>query len=480
MTITVYNIIGDIMKEKSFYRKNIKELICPQVSKNIHCDVVIVGGGLTGILSAYYLKDSGLKVAVVEKDTYISKTSANTTGKVTWLQGLMYQNLVKHYGFDVAKQYYKSNFEALEEIKRIIDFERIRCDVKVVKHYIYTNDESNVSNIEEEYNILKQMNLDVELDDLTEIDFKKSISVKGQLVFNPVLYGQALIEICKKSGVAFYDHSLVTNIKEVDLHQQIICNGYKINSAYTIVATRYPIPVGNHNFLLQLQQSISYLSYVDVKHNFKDSYYCIDDSIESFRILSSGYFYGGYSHFVGEDFDIKDNLYNSCFKKFGKNPKCWWSTQDGMSNRLLPYIGYYYNKNNPCLVACGYNKWGMTLSHVAAKIMRDLILFKDSTYRTLYDPLKNRYKILYNNGITMTNHLFKGYILKRITYSSVSSKANVVSLHKPIRPICSHAGGILCYNANSKTWDCINHGARFNLDGKALEMPAINDLKKKD
>lgn len=465
------------MKELSYYRKQTKNLICPRVKKNIHCDIAIIGGGLTGILTAYYLKDSGMKIVVLERDSFLSKTSANTTGKVTCLHGIIYQEIVENYDLETAKLYYQSNYDALQEVKRIIDEERIRCDVRIVDHCVYTNDKNNVDKIEKELKVLKDMGVDVVEKISKDLNAIRCISLKEQLVFNPVLYGQALIEICRNSGVVFYDNSIVTNIKEVDLHQQITCNNFLINSAYSIVTTRYPIPIGLHNYLLQLQQSISYLSYVDAKTKLKDSYYCIDENVTSFRVAGNGYFYGGYGHPVGDVKTSIDNLKKSSFDLFNKTPDLIWSTQDCMSNRIIPYIGYYYNANKPCLVATGYNKWGMALSHVAAKIIRDLIVLKDSTYRELYDPLSKKYKIIPKLGIQMTKHLYNGYVLKRISYSKIKNEFNEITLQKELKPICSHAGGVLCYNKNSKTWDCINHGARFSNRGEVLEMPAIDNLK---
>lgn len=468
------------MKEQSYYSKNSKRLLYPTLKNDLHCDVVIVGGGLTGILSAYYLKDSGLNVVVLESDTYLNKTSGRSTGKVTVLQGLMYQELVKHYGLETAKRYYHSNLEALEEVKNIIDKERIRCDSYVVDHYVYTNEKENTEKVINEFEILKEIGADVSLEKIDSISSLKSIRIQKQLLINPMDYGQALIEICKESGVIFYDHSKVTEIKEVNLHNQIYCNNYIVSSSYAIVATRYPIPVGIHNYLLQLQQSISYLCFVESDFKLDDSYYCIDDHVTSYRKTKYGYLYGGYGHDVGNCNITYEDIVKGCKEKFKNEPSLFWSSQDCMSNRLLPYIGYYHNEHCPIYVACGYNKWGMTMSHIAGKLIRDLIILKDSQYKELYSPLRNRYKIILSKGIKMSSNLWRGYIVKRISYNAVQNEANKQTLNKSIKPICSHAKGILCYNTISKTWDCINHGARFDLSGKVLEMPALVDLEYKE
>ena len=65
------------------------------LDKNIEVDVCIIGGGITGISTAYYLsKEGGIKVAVLEKDKICSKTSGKTTGKITSQHHLFYKYLM--------------------------------------------------------------------------------------------------------------------------------------------------------------------------------------------------------------------------------------------------------------------------------------------------------------------------------------------------------------------------------------------------
>lgn len=49
----------------------------PSLSENFEVDVLIIGAGLTGITCGYFLKDSNLKVAIVERDkigNHVSRT----------------------------------------------------------------------------------------------------------------------------------------------------------------------------------------------------------------------------------------------------------------------------------------------------------------------------------------------------------------------------------------------------------------------
>lgn len=61
----------------------------------------------------------------------------------------------------------------------------------------------------------------------------------------------------------------------------------------------------------------------------------------------------------------------------------YWYAQDGKPLRKIPYIG---KMNEQEYVAYAYNKWGMTLSHVASKLIYDLII-NDESNMPLYISL---------------------------------------------------------------------------------------------
>ena len=67
-------------------RKNHEEF--KSIEDNINVSVCVIGGGLTGLTTAYYLSKK-LNVAVIEKERICSHTSGKTTGKITSQHGLI-------------------------------------------------------------------------------------------------------------------------------------------------------------------------------------------------------------------------------------------------------------------------------------------------------------------------------------------------------------------------------------------------------
>ena len=120
------------------------------IDNNYVSDVCIVGAGMVGLSTAYYLAKMGLKVIVVDKSGVGEKTSGHTTAKITLQHGLIYDYLINTFGFDFASNYFQANEKAISSIKNIIDTENIDCDFELKSNYIYTTNQSELTKIQNE------------------------------------------------------------------------------------------------------------------------------------------------------------------------------------------------------------------------------------------------------------------------------------------------------------------------------------------
>lgn len=112
----------------------------PNLSEDINTDVLIIGGGITGIATAYMLSNSNLNVTIVDTDRIAMGVTANTTAKITSQHGLLYDYLLNSFGFDTAKGYLNSNEDAIKTIESIVKKENIDCDFVKQDAYVYTCD----------------------------------------------------------------------------------------------------------------------------------------------------------------------------------------------------------------------------------------------------------------------------------------------------------------------------------------------------
>ena len=83
------------------------ELKLKPLEKDEETEVCVIGAGVFGLTTAYYLTLAGKKVTVLEKGEIGEKVSGNTTGKITSQHGLFYDHLISDYGEEYARNYGK-------------------------------------------------------------------------------------------------------------------------------------------------------------------------------------------------------------------------------------------------------------------------------------------------------------------------------------------------------------------------------------
>ena len=127
----------------------------PQLSGSAEADVLIIGGGLAGILAAYFLKSEGLDCIICEGGRICGGVTGLTTAKITAQHGLIYHKILESEGIGKAKLYLKANEKA---VKKYAEFcKGIDCDYQVKTSYVYTLDDRK--KLEKEAEALSKGNL---------------------------------------------------------------------------------------------------------------------------------------------------------------------------------------------------------------------------------------------------------------------------------------------------------------------------------
>ena len=445
-----------------------------KVDSDMSCDVTIVGGGLTGLTCSYYLSKKGIKNILLEKDTLMSKTSGNTTAKVTAQHGLFYKYLIDNFGIENAKKYLNVNLHAIKNIKNIIDTENINCDFEFQDSYVYTSSKSYVQNINDELDALKSLNFNANFCQEIPLPIPQvlcAIKFPHQAQFNPIKYAQGLNNSIINNGGILFENSQVIDIKRIKDSFFVYVNGHIITSKYVILATRYPFINFPGFYFLKMYQSLSYCSAYEIpSQNYSGIYINAETPTLSARFVKNEnkniLLVSGCDHKVG----IKSNppnpysVLNSFAHSISPGAKLIssWVTEDCISLDKLPYIGQFSSIIPNMFIATGFKKWGMTFSNIASNIIVDNILGEKNIYSTLFDstrfhPIKNKEE------------------MKNILKESASSLI-IKKFKKPNNPTCQHLGCELSWNSVNNTWDCPCHGSRFDSTGKVLYGPSQHDL----
>lgn len=432
---------------RSIWSKSIGLPSFDSLKEDIKTDVLIIGGGITGILCAHMLEEARVNYILVEANTICSGITKNTTAKITSQHGLIYHNLVHRYGLEKARLYLEANEKAIRQYRELC--QAINCHFESKDSYVYSL--NHPEKIEKELDALSQIGYPAQFTDNVPLPFSLAGAVRfqNQAQFNPLEF---LGEIA--TGLHIYEH---TPIQELAPNTAFTPH-HKITASKIIVTTHFPFLNKHGSYFLKMYQHRSYvIAYKDAP-NVKGMYVDEHEKGLSFRNYDGLLLIGGGSHRTGKQGGNWDELsdfaqkYYATAKEYSR-----WATQDCMTLDEIPYIGPYSKNTNNLYVATGFNKWGMTSSMVAATMLRDMILEKDTPYAETFSPSRTmlRSQLAINAFEAMTSLLT--FTTKR----------------------CPHMGCALKWNPQEHSWDCPCHGSRFTEAGTLIDNPATGNLDKK-
>lgn len=485
-------------------RKNYQKF--EPIKNNINISICIIGGGLTGLSTAYYLSKE-TDVVIVEKDRICSGTSSKTTGKVTSQHGIFYNYLVESKGKEFAKKYLEANERAIANIEKIIKENQIECDYEKEDSYVFTCQETMVDQIKSEQACIEKIS-DGKSEFVKQIDLpietKGAIKFKNQAQINPLKYAYGLADAVIKKNGKIFENSRVTDIKKKDNKYVVFANDSKIVADYVVIATRYPIINIPGYYFLKMYQSTSYAILADVKKDLFDGCYInLETPNLSFRTVKDGdkklLLAVGFDYKTGTD-EVRNGYQRleTVVRKMYPDAETLykWSAEDCISLDKIPYIGKMSLIRKKMYIAIGFNKWGVTSSNIAANIIADGILGKENEYKEIFratrlEPVKNRKEV--GNMLNEVNKsliagrfkmpkneiddvkIGEGKIVKIDNHKIGVYKSETGEIYK-VNPYCTHLGCELSFNNIDKVWECPCHGSKFTYDGKSIEVPSNKNL----
>lgn len=176
-----------------------------KLEKDISTDICIVGAGIFGLTCGYYLTKQGYNVVILEKEKDIaSKTTGHTTAKITSQHNLIYKYLIDSLGESRAKKYLYANQDAIENIAKIIEEEKIDCDFKRQDSYVYTNNLDELEKIKLENEAVNSLGFKSEFVTSTPLPFDVLGAIKfpNQAEFNPMKYAYGLAKCITSSAAS--------------------------------------------------------------------------------------------------------------------------------------------------------------------------------------------------------------------------------------------------------------------------------------
>ncbi len=428
---------------ESIWSENSKIPKFDALDGDISVDVLIVGGGLSGVLCAKSLHNAGVNYALIEADRICGGVTKNTTAKITIQHGLLCYELIKKFGVEKARLYFQAQNDALGKYKEMC--RDIDCDFENQPSFVYST--NNLRAIEEETRAFEKIGIRAYFEKHINlpVDTVGAVRIDNQAQFDPLKF---VSHICRDLNI--YEHTKALEFSP----DGVLTNRGKIRAKKIIMATHFPIINKHGLYFVKMYQHRSYVLALSGAEKVGGMYVDADKSGLSFRSYGEYLLLGGGSHRTGKQGGGYNELEDFA-KKHYPNAKITnrWATQDCMTLDGVPYIGQYSLGADNLYVATGFNKWGMTNSMLSAMMLTDMVLERENKYTEVFSPSRSmlRTQLFCNLGESLL-----GWVT-------------------PTSPRCPHLGCVLKYNRAEHTWDCPCHGSRFTQDGQLIDNPATDD-----
>jgi glycine/D-amino acid oxidase-like deaminating enzyme/nitrite reductase/ring-hydroxylating ferredoxin subunit len=510
---------GDLSSGKniSYWAESVKPISFQTLDKPLDTEVLVIGGGLAGMTTAYCLSEKGHKVVLVEDGFIGSGESGRTTAHITYALDDRYYEIEKAFGEEGIRKAGESHKAAIDFIEQTIRKLNGDCDFERVDGYLFLHPSDKPENLQKEYESTKKAGLPTEL-----LQSVHGISaVKGPVIrypqqaqFHIMKYLQLLADAIIKNGGQIYTKTRATKITKKGAD----CNGYKVNADHIVVATNTPV----NDLVTMHTKQFPYRTYVIgaklPKGKLPHSLWWDTGDMDS-KWITAPYHYvrlqqydlendllisGGEDHKTGQADDegiLEEDRYDNLIEWTRKHFPAMgdviyrWSGQVMEPIDYMGFIGRNPGDDNIYIIT-GDSGNGMTHTTLGGIIVTDLIEGKDNPWADLYSPKRIPVKTpgiflseVFNMAKQYVDYLKKGDIknVQELSHSEGAILGNglkKIAVYRDERgeihsysAVCPHLGCIVQWNGEEKTFDCPCHGSRFTSKGVVINGPAISNLE---
>ncbi len=429
---------------RSLWNETVTRPAFPTLESDTETDVLIIGGGIAGILTAYFLQQNDVPYVLVEKDRICGGTTGNTTAKITFQHGLCYHKMLQSSGLERADMYLQANRMAFGKYAALC--REIDCGYEIKNNYVYATDDRQ--KLEDEISALSKIGYNAVFAKDLPLPIKTvgAVCFEDQAQFHPLRFLYAIAK-----GLNIYEHTFVREMEGTTA----VTDRARISAGKVIVTTHFPMINKHGSYFLKLYQHRSYVTALENAQNVDGMY--VDESRTGFSFRNYGdlLLLGGGGHRTGKSGGNWDELRQFAREQYPHAAeRYFWAAQDCMSLDHIPYIGRYSKNTADLYTASGFNKWGMTGAMLSAVLLSDRICGRHNGFEEAFDPSRSIIRPqLFINGFE-----------------------SIKNLLTPTKKRCPHLGCALKWNPAEHSWDCACHGSRFDESGKVLDNPANGDL----
>jgi glycine/D-amino acid oxidase-like deaminating enzyme len=376
----------------------------PALQNNLQVDVAIMGAGISAALTAWHLRNSGLSVAVFDKNHAAMGSTAASTAFLQYEIDTPLTQLKKTVGEVNAVQCYKLCRKAIYDIENLCQSLKPAFDFHIKPSLQFASFKTHVAGLKAEYELRKKNGFKIEWLEKEEIIKTFGFDAPGALFskdggeVDAYLLTHALLKSFQEAGHKVYNNTPINNIEYNRTGVTLLTNNdLKIKAKKLVIACGY-------ESLHYIPKKIADINstYAMVSEPISDNFFWHQNSLiwetaipyMYFRVVSENrILIGGrddpfhHPHIAPSTINKKTEMLRKAFLKKMPHiplvPDFKWagafaSTKDG-----LPYIGSIPERPDTYF-ALGFGGNGITFSVIAAEIIHDLILGKTNKNASIF------------------------------------------------------------------------------------------------
>jgi glycine/D-amino acid oxidase-like deaminating enzyme/nitrite reductase/ring-hydroxylating ferredoxin subunit len=475
------------------------------LSGDISTEVLVVGGGITGVTLAALLAEQGRQVVLLEAGEIGGGSTGNSTGNLyeTLAGGL--QEVASRWNADIARQ-------VAAERRAAVAFVQARCQqLSPDIHFrscplvLYAQEIAQQRYVDKEIEVLTAAGARVEVASRVPDPLPAALGpvllLRDQAQFHPAAYAAALARQAADAGAHVHEHSRVIELDE-KARRAVTASG-SVQAQEIVLATH--TPKGIH--LVQAEMPV-HREYGIALEGGADPGPGIFWWTGSERLSMRSVHAANRQFLVCVGQEQKVGIHNAkaslmalemqARRHFGEQPVAWrWSAQNYRGADGLPYIG---RNAAGAFIATGFATDGLTWGTVAARVLAEQLAGRTPAFGELVNPkrlspVKGAKKILEEN-VTVMKQLVKDYLTSRQEEklsellpgdsAILEAEGETFAAYRApdgelfaVTNVCPHLGCKVHWNSVETSWDCPCHGSRFRPDGTVIEGPALAPLARK-
>jgi glycine/D-amino acid oxidase-like deaminating enzyme/nitrite reductase/ring-hydroxylating ferredoxin subunit len=480
--------------------------------EHMTADVCIIGGGVTGLTTAYMLQKEGFSVVLLEAWDLAAGETSRTTAHLTAIVDQRFYALEAMFSPETSRLVAASHMAAINRIEAIVREERIECDFERVSGYLVATD-GNHHKFDREREAARRagfadMSIHAKVPLMRAAAMGSVLQFPRQAMFHPVNYVLGLADAFTRKGGRIFTHTRAYEVKGGAQAYVKTEDGFRVNAKHIVVATHTPI---NDRVKMHTKQA-AYRTYVIAYEVPKDMYpgfllWDMDDPYHYVRVMRAGdhdmLVVGGEDHKTGQAHDMAERYHRleHWAGRFFSTPgpvKYRWSGQVMEPVDSLAFIGRNPMDDDNVYIATGYAGNGYTYGTISGILLTDLIMGRANSWQEIYEPARKTLRAtatyVKENG-NAVGHMVKDWAaasevgsvddIPRGEGAIMRDGASKIAVYRDehgalqqCSAVCTHLGCIVQWNSGEKSWDCPCHGSRFDVAGNVLAGPAVKPLSK--